>query len=132
VRGFSQIVEFALVQPHGSITKGTRDGGETFFHVARRTESWRFQTIPRLPSTLQALSSAFNFRLKDRCADSGEKQVSPPLWSGQTRLSHQAKGTQMPATGYNHGAGRYALRSENSGSLTTVVPMCAGIAGGYL
>lgn len=41
VRGFSQIVEFALVQPHGSVTKGTRDGGETFFHVARRTENWR-------------------------------------------------------------------------------------------
>jgi len=45
VRGFSQIVEFALVQPHGPVTKGTRDGGETFFHAARRRESWRFQTI---------------------------------------------------------------------------------------
>ena len=34
MRGFSHIVEFALVQPHGSVTKGTRDCGETFFHVA--------------------------------------------------------------------------------------------------
>ena len=39
VRGFSQIVEFALAQPHGSVTNGARDGGETFFHEAHRTES---------------------------------------------------------------------------------------------
>ena len=78
---------------------------------------------------LHALSSAFTFRLKDSFADRGEKQVPPPLWSGQARLSHQAKGTQMPATGYDHGSGRYAWRSENSESLRTVVPVCAGIAG---
>ena len=34
VRGFSQIVEFALAQPHWSVTNGARDGGETFFHEA--------------------------------------------------------------------------------------------------
>jgi hypothetical protein len=45
VRGFTQIVELALVQPHSSVANGARDGGETFFHVARRTESWRPRTI---------------------------------------------------------------------------------------
>ena len=35
VRGLSQIVGFALVQPHGSLTNGARDSGETFFHVAQ-------------------------------------------------------------------------------------------------
>ena len=39
VRGFSQIVEFAFVQPHGSVTKCTRDGGEAFFHVAHGDDS---------------------------------------------------------------------------------------------
>ena len=41
VRGFSQIVEFALIQPHGSVANGALDGCETFFHVARRIKSWR-------------------------------------------------------------------------------------------
>jgi hypothetical protein len=61
-----------------------------------------------------------NFRLKDGCADPGEKQMSLRLCFGQTRLSHQAKGTQMRATGYSHGSGRYGLRSENSESLRTL------------
>ena len=31
VHGFSQIGELALVQPHGSVANGARNGGETFF-----------------------------------------------------------------------------------------------------
>ena len=61
VHGFTQIVEFALVQPHGPVTNGARDGGETFFHEAHRSESWKAPDYTRLRSTLQALFSAFNF-----------------------------------------------------------------------
>ena len=53
VRGFFQRVEFALVQPHGPVRNGARDGGETFFHEAHRTESWRAPDYTRLRSTLQ-------------------------------------------------------------------------------
>ena len=53
-RRFSQMVEFALVQPHGPVRNGARDGGETFFHEAHRTESWRALVYTRLRSMRQA------------------------------------------------------------------------------
>ena len=68
MRGFTQIVEFALVQPHRSVANGARDGSETFFHVARRTESWRPETI-----------SAFGARCK-RCLAKAKANNKAGCW----------------------------------------------------
>jgi hypothetical protein len=45
--------EFALVQPHGSVTKGTPDGGETFFRARRHGYLIRLKAPKcQLPATI--------------------------------------------------------------------------------